>query len=164
MSYSLKYFCRGLGMVMITTLMLIARLFSCNLWTVFGSWLKCSPMLSNSMKHCLLLCLIISTLVDLAPSSSTGTVVCKVSKIYEKISQHLQLNFSVYSDRERVQENVKQRTVSLWSYINSSIDNYRNPLYLPRPGVLEPVASIRLISLWKGLYCRWNPGMRPQVW
>lgn len=67
------------------------------------------------------------------------------------------------SDRERVQENVKQRTVSLWSYINSSIDNYRNPLFLPHHGVLEPVASIRLISLWKGLYCRWNPGMRPQV-
>ncbi|XP_034233859.1 myotubularin-related protein 2 isoform X1 [Thrips palmi] len=70
--------------------------------------------------------------------------------------------FLYNSDRERVQENVKQRSVSLWSYINSSIDNYRNPLFLPHHGVLEPVASIRLISLWKGLYCRWNPGMRPQ--
>lgn len=67
------------------------------------------------------------------------------------------------SDRERSLENTKQRTVSLWSYMNSSIDVYKNPLYYPQLHVLEPVASMRHIKLWKGLYCRWNPSMRAQV-
>lgn len=28
--------------------------------------------------------------------------------------------------------------------------------------VIKPVPSMRHIRLWKGLYCRWNPSMRPQ--
>lgn len=28
--------------------------------------------------------------------------------------------------------------------------------------VLKPIASMRHIRLWKGLYCRWNPSMRVQ--
>nr|XP_018899140.1 PREDICTED: myotubularin-related protein 2 [Bemisia tabaci] len=70
--------------------------------------------------------------------------------------------FLFNSDRERTNEGVKQKTVSLWSYLNSSIDLYRNPLYHPQPHVLEPIASMRYIQLWKGYYCRWNPSMRPQ--
>nr|CAD7439333.1 unnamed protein product [Timema bartmani] len=68
-------------------------------------------------------------------------------------------------DRERALEGVKQQTVSLWSYINTNMDEYRNPLYWSGIGqqhVLVPVASMRHITLWKGHYCRWNPSMRPQ--
>ncbi|KAG8249826.1 Myotubularin- protein 2 [Homalodisca vitripennis] len=68
----------------------------------------------------------------------------------------------VYSDRERVSEKVKERTVSLWSYINSTLDLYRNPLYYAQQQVLSPIASMRHIRLWRRLYCRWNPSMRPQ--
>lgn len=61
---------------------------------------------------------------------------------------------------------MKHKTVSLWSYINSSIDQYRNALYRANPDgvqiVLKPIASMRHIKLWKGFYCRWNPSMRPQ--
>ncbi|RZF46424.1 hypothetical protein LSTR_LSTR012499 [Laodelphax striatellus] len=70
--------------------------------------------------------------------------------------------FLYNSDRERAMEKVKQRTTSLWSMINSSIDLYRNPLYHAQPQALIPVASIRCIRLWRGLYCRWNPSMRTQ--
>nr|CAD7265417.1 unnamed protein product [Timema shepardi] len=73
--------------------------------------------------------------------------------------------FLCNSDRERVLEGVKQQTVSLWSYINTNMDEYRNPLYWSGNGqqhVLVPVASMRHITLWKGHYCRWNPSMRPQ--
>ncbi|XP_075228079.1 phosphatidylinositol-3-phosphate phosphatase isoform X2 [Lycorma delicatula] len=70
--------------------------------------------------------------------------------------------FLFNSDRERVVEEVKQRTVSLWAMINSSLDLYRNPLYYPQQQALVPVASMRYIQLWRGLYCRWNPSMRPQ--
>lgn len=61
---------------------------------------------------------------------------------------------------------LKHRTVSLWSFTNASPEQYRNPLYGGRnptvQTVLKPVASMRHIRLWKGLYCRWNPSMRPQ--
>lgn len=72
--------------------------------------------------------------------------------------------FLFNSERERVAEQVKQRTVSLWSYINSQISLYQNPLYwAPQYQlVLMPIASMRYIKPWKSLYCRWNPSMRQQ--
>ncbi|XP_068628690.1 myotubularin-related protein 2 [Battus philenor] len=85
--------------------------------------------------------------------------------------------FLFNTERERVKEEVKAKTVSLWSYINSRQDLYLNPLYwgpssfgastspspYSRPQiVLVPVASLRIIKLWKALYCRWNPTMRQQ--
>ncbi|KAJ4441683.1 Myotubularin- protein 2, partial [Periplaneta americana] len=73
--------------------------------------------------------------------------------------------FLFNSDRERAAESVKQKTVSLWSFINSHLDVYRNPLYWSPATfqqVLVPIASVRHITLWKGHYCRWNPSMRPQ--
>ncbi|XP_043275245.1 myotubularin-related protein 2 isoform X2 [Venturia canescens] len=73
--------------------------------------------------------------------------------------------FLFSSERERVQEQVKQRTVSLWSYTNSQLSLYQNPLYRAGPHyhlVLIPIASMRHIKPWKSLYCRWNPSMRQQ--
>ncbi|XP_055711735.1 myotubularin-related protein 2 [Phlebotomus papatasi] len=74
--------------------------------------------------------------------------------------------FLCNTERERVQEELKRKTVSLWSFINSTPEQYRNPLYGGYPSViqtiLKPVASSRHIRLWKGLYCRWNPSMRAQ--
>lgn len=85
--------------------------------------------------------------------------------------------FLFNTERERVKEEVKAKTVSLWSYINSRQNLYLNPLYWgpssfssntpPSPNsrpqmVLVPVASLRIIKLWKALYCRWNPTMRQQ--
>ncbi|XP_063890693.1 myotubularin-related protein 2 isoform X2 [Helicoverpa armigera] len=85
--------------------------------------------------------------------------------------------FLFNTERERAKEEVKTKTVSLWSYINSRQDLYLNPLYwgpssfgassppspYSRPQVvLVPVASLRVIKLWKALYCRWNPTMRQQ--
>ncbi|XP_014292466.1 myotubularin-related protein 2 isoform X2 [Halyomorpha halys] len=66
-------------------------------------------------------------------------------------------------EKERLAEQVKMKTVSLWSYTNCQVDLYKNPLYYShQPQVLLPVASIRHIKLWRGLYSRWNPAMRPQ--
>ncbi|CAD0195586.1 unnamed protein product [Chrysodeixis includens] len=83
--------------------------------------------------------------------------------------------FLFNTERERAKEEVKTKTVSLWSYINSRQELYLNPLYWgptaasspttqgARPHVvLVPVASLRVIKLWKALYCRWNPTMRQQ--
>ncbi|XP_044258312.1 myotubularin-related protein 2 [Tribolium madens] len=73
--------------------------------------------------------------------------------------------FLCNSERERVQEKLKEQTVSLWSYTNSQLDLYKNPLYWANNNqqrVLIPIASIRHIKLWKAYYCRWNPSMRTQ--
>lgn len=73
--------------------------------------------------------------------------------------------FLFNSDRERVQERIKENTVSLWSYVNSDLDQFRNPLYwanVNKQSVIMPVASVRYIKLWKAYYCRWNPSMRIQ--
>ncbi|XP_050507040.1 myotubularin-related protein 2 [Diabrotica virgifera virgifera] len=73
--------------------------------------------------------------------------------------------FLFNSERERVVEKVKEHTISLWSYTNSHLNLYRNPLYWANPlqqVVLVPIASIRHIRLWKTYYCRWNPSMRTQ--
>uniref|UniRef100_L7M0Y8 phosphatidylinositol-3,5-bisphosphate 3-phosphatase n=1 Tax=Rhipicephalus pulchellus TaxID=72859 RepID=L7M0Y8_RHIPC len=72
--------------------------------------------------------------------------------------------FLYNSEQQRVKENVRERTQSLWSMVNSEIDEYTNPLYAsyPQQHILFPVASLRRIQLWKGYYCRWNPRMRLQ--
>lgn len=61
---------------------------------------------------------------------------------------------------------LKHKTISLWTYINSSPDQYLNPLYPSftqgAQTILRPIASMRIVKIWKGLYCRWNPSMRPQ--
>ncbi|XP_052280564.1 myotubularin-related protein 2-like [Dreissena polymorpha] len=73
--------------------------------------------------------------------------------------------FLYNSEAQRVKEmKVKETTCSLWSYINSDIDEFRNPLYAEylHNHVLFPVASMRRIEIWTHYYCRWNPRMRPQ--
>ncbi|KAF6040646.1 hypothetical protein EB796_001059 [Bugula neritina] len=68
------------------------------------------------------------------------------------------------SEQWRQSEMIRQETQSLWSMINSHIDDYKNPLYVDylHSHVLYPVVSLRRIKLWKGYYLRWNPKMRPQ--
>ena len=74
--------------------------------------------------------------------------------------------FITYSEQQRVKEDVKQQTVSLWSFINSHTEEFINPLYCAayvEQHVLFPVASLRQLRLWTNYYCRWNPRIRPQV-
>ncbi|XP_035226539.1 myotubularin-related protein 2-like [Stegodyphus dumicola] len=72
--------------------------------------------------------------------------------------------FLFNSECQRVKEDVKNRTVSLWSFINSNQSDFINPLYTTyqEQHVLLAVPSMRCIELWKSYYCRWNPRMRPQ--
>uniref|UniRef100_A0A665WWN9 Phosphatidylinositol-3,5-bisphosphate 3-phosphatase MTMR2 n=1 Tax=Echeneis naucrates TaxID=173247 RepID=A0A665WWN9_ECHNA len=61
------------------------------------------------------------------------------------------------------QQRLKERSVSLWSYINSQLEEFTNPLYVNYSNhVLFPVVSLRHLELWVGYYIRWNPRMRPQ--
>lgn len=61
-------------------------------------------------------------------------------------------------------QEVRKKTVSLWSLVNSKSDTYLNPFYTPESGrVLYPVASMRHLELWVTYYIRWNPRIRHQV-
>uniref|UniRef100_A0A8C2PPX0 Myotubularin n=1 Tax=Cyprinus carpio TaxID=7962 RepID=A0A8C2PPX0_CYPCA len=58
----------------------------------------------------------------------------------------------------RESNNVRGKTVSLWSFVNSDTSLYINPFFTPESSrVLYPVASMRHLELWVTYYIRWNP-------
>ncbi|ODM94150.1 Myotubularin-related protein 2 [Orchesella cincta] len=73
--------------------------------------------------------------------------------------------FLYNTEKERMTNEVKKKTISLWSMVNSRRDLYINPFYCEEAGsnrVLLPSPAIRHLKIWKGYYCRWNPRMRSQ--
>ncbi|XP_025090665.1 myotubularin-related protein 9-like [Pomacea canaliculata] len=64
--------------------------------------------------------------------------------------------FLCNNEAERHQHKLKQRTVSLWSYLNRPeiIKDYLNPMYEPNPAVIWPSVAPQSLSLWNGLYLR----------
>ncbi|XP_064104713.1 myotubularin-related protein 2-like isoform X2 [Macrobrachium nipponense] len=72
--------------------------------------------------------------------------------------------FLYNSERERMEKEVKTKTISLWSLVLSNMSDYENPLYNPatRHHILFPLTSMRHLRLWDKYYCRWNPSMRQQ--
>ncbi|XP_026632870.1 myotubularin-related protein 1 isoform X1 [Microtus ochrogaster] len=67
-------------------------------------------------------------------------------------------------EQQRIEEDIYTKTISLWSYINSQLDEFSNPFFVNYENhVLYPVASISHLELWVNYYVRWNPRMRPQM-
>ncbi|XP_073743974.1 myotubularin isoform X5 [Callorhinus ursinus] len=63
----------------------------------------------------------------------------------------------------REKQKVTERTISLWSLINSNKDKFKNPFYTKEINrVLYPVASMRHLELWVNYYIRWNPRIKQQ--
>lgn len=61
-------------------------------------------------------------------------------------------------------QKVTDRTLSLWSLINSDKSKYTNAFYSKELNrALYPVASMRHLELWVNYYIRWNPRIRQQV-
>lgn len=73
--------------------------------------------------------------------------------------------FLCNAEKERQKEDLKNKTVSLWSYINTNIQKFMNPLYSTNSNqhVLFPVASLKKMLLWTSYYCRWNPFLNTTV-
>ncbi|XP_052596802.1 myotubularin isoform X5 [Peromyscus californicus insignis] len=60
-------------------------------------------------------------------------------------------------------QKLTERTVSVWSLINSNKDKFKNPFYTKEINrVLYPVASMRHLELWVNYYIRWNPRIKQQ--
>ncbi|XP_039600005.1 myotubularin-related protein 2 [Polypterus senegalus] len=71
--------------------------------------------------------------------------------------------FLCNSEQQRIKEGLQKKTISLWSYINSHLEEFLNPLYVNYSHhVLYPIVSMRHLELWVGYYIRWNPRMRLQ--
>ncbi|XP_066105015.1 myotubularin-related protein 1 isoform X1 [Saccopteryx bilineata] len=67
-------------------------------------------------------------------------------------------------EQQQFKEDVQTKTISLWSYINSQLDEFSNPFFVNYENhVLYPVASVSHLELWVNYYVRWNPRMRPQM-
>ncbi|KAG9341637.1 hypothetical protein JZ751_018700, partial [Albula glossodonta] len=72
-------------------------------------------------------------------------------------------NFLYNCESVRDINEVRTKTVSLWSLINSDQKTYINPFYAAESSrVLYPVASMRHLELWVTYYIRWNPRIRQQ--
>ncbi|XP_036030183.1 myotubularin-related protein 1 isoform X2 [Onychomys torridus] len=67
-------------------------------------------------------------------------------------------------EQQRIKEDIYTKTISLWSYVNSQLDEFSNPFFVNYENhVLYPVASMSHLELWVNYYIRWNPRMRPQM-
>ena len=73
--------------------------------------------------------------------------------------------FLCNSELERNTANIKNETISIWSYINSNMHQFINPLYSTKTQeqVLFPTACYRRIEPWKSYYCRWNLSHRTDL-
>jgi len=71
-------------------------------------------------------------------------------------------NFLVNSEKEQKEAKIKESTVSLWSYMNSKKEIYKNSFYIANDTKLheqdlypEPILSS--LRLWEELYMKWSP-------
>lgn len=63
--------------------------------------------------------------------------------------------FLCNSERDRQQHQLTEKTVSLWSFINSTADAYKNPSYIEHKEILRPNVGSS-VQLWTQFYCRWS--------
>ncbi|XP_043938437.1 myotubularin-related protein 9-like isoform X2 [Protopterus annectens] len=66
--------------------------------------------------------------------------------------------FLANNEKERFNNNVKEKTHSLWSWINSQSEHkrYINPFYSRNLFTIWPSIQPQSLQLWQGLFFRWN--------
>jgi len=57
----------------------------------------------------------------------------------------------------RVEAQVKERTVSLWSYVLSRTNAFKNPFYQECTTPIYPIYAAKKMQVWTNYYLRWNP-------
>lgn len=61
--------------------------------------------------------------------------------------------FLFRNDRERRRYHLRKRTISLWTFINSNMQAYRNPTFHPVINYMQPHVAERALSIWREAYC-----------
>lgn len=125
------------------------------------------PLHLNSMSCFSSRCSITSTAACLGHFSTTASKNESRRQVHSCALMSLGFKVMIYSPSCHsilIVQEVYSKTVSLWSYVNSQLEEFTNPLYVNyEHHVLYPVASLRHLELWVSYYVRWNPRMRPQV-
>jgi len=57
------------------------------------------------------------------------------------------------SDKERKENDIHNRTVSLWSMINTNLNIYANPFYEPKQQRIQPLADVMAMKIWSNVFC-----------
>ncbi|XP_041970088.1 myotubularin-related protein 8 isoform X2 [Aricia agestis] len=67
-------------------------------------------------------------------------------------------------EKDRRDLRLSERTFSLWGYMASHLNEYKNPLYNPKahPELIKPDLSAQSIRFWRGMYCRHESGVHPR--
>ena len=67
--------------------------------------------------------------------------------------------FLFNSDKERRKAALRDKTTSLWSYVNSNLSLFVNSGYTPKasPAVLYPDPSHRKLRIWDNYFFNWTP-------
>ncbi|XP_071999919.1 myotubularin-related protein 9 [Engystomops pustulosus] len=65
---------------------------------------------------------------------------------------------------ERSKLKLKQKTLSLWSWVNqpTELHKFTNPLYEPNGLVIWPSVAPQSLLLWEGVFLRWNRSSKYQ--
>lgn len=71
-------------------------------------------------------------------------------------------------EKDRQRFGLAERTYSLWGYVTKHLNEYVNPLYGRNASkeemnaVIQPKLAPQCITLWRGLYCRFENGVHPR--
>eukprot|EP00742_Colponemidia_sp_Colp-10_P010695 GILJ01011769.1.p1 GENE.GILJ01011769.1~~GILJ01011769.1.p1 ORF type:complete len:1254 (-),score=118.15 GILJ01011769.1:125-3886(-) len=66
-------------------------------------------------------------------------------------------------ERERQEHSVRQRTVSLWTFINANMSRFVSPIYHYVQDPLYPSVNSKNIRLWESYFFRWDDDFRPHT-
>lgn len=64
--------------------------------------------------------------------------------------------FLYNNEMERDKHECKQKTLSLWSYVNSRRAEFKNPTYTEYDGVVECSTSLAALQLWTNYYFQYK--------
>lgn len=69
--------------------------------------------------------------------------------------------FLYNSDSERMHQKVRHNTVSLWTYINTNIEKYKNPFYVPNDPAISndkfyPDPLLINLRVWEDIHLEWG--------
>ncbi|XP_065201150.1 myotubularin-related protein 6 isoform X2 [Planococcus citri] len=67
-------------------------------------------------------------------------------------------------DKERAELRLSSRTFSFWGYVANHMNEFINPLYSTDDSqeILKPELCSQNFRFWRGLYCRFEPGVHPR--
>lgn len=65
--------------------------------------------------------------------------------------------------RERKENELHKKTLSIWTYVVQNKREFLNPLYCPRNETLVPDCSEKVIILWPEYYLRWDSTLHTDI-